>query len=102
MLRGRAQKLAEVTENIRSNGFLFISPDPECIQAFASENVEVIEPKIYHHLLQLTRAFESTEEACLSGLFYDNAGAYTRCLGSVRAEFLAARWRAVFSEQEQR
>jgi|SRR5215813_2147654 len=100
MLRGRTQKLAEVTENIRSNSFLFIGSDPESIQAFASENVEVVEPKIYHHLLQLTRTFESTEEPRLSSLFYDNARPCTRCLSSVWVEFPTTRWGAVVSEQE--
>ena len=68
VLRRRAQQVAETAEHVRAYRLLLEGAGPETVQALAGEDVEMVEPELDHHLLELSRAFDGAQQARFEGL----------------------------------
>ena len=61
-LRGGFEHVAEVTEHIRPDGFAFVLAQVIARRALAGEHVEVVEPEVDQHFLQLPLAVEGAQQ----------------------------------------
>jgi hypothetical protein len=81
-----------------SNRRLLEAADPQVTQALAREYVEVVEPKGGHYFLQLTRPFESTNDASLKAFLSNDPRPLTQSL-FVLARGEAAQGHLISDEQ---
>src|SRR5207248_1732179 len=51
--RGRHQQLSKVAEDMRTDGIHLVARGEPSVRIFAPEDIEVIEPEIRHHFLEL-------------------------------------------------
>jgi hypothetical protein len=61
-LRGSAQQILELAEDVRANGVAFIGRDQITVGAFFQEDVEVVIPEIHEHFFQLAVAVDGAKE----------------------------------------
>src|ERR1039457_3202257 len=61
-LRGGAQQVFELAEDMRANGIALVGSDQIVIRALVDENVEVVVPEVGEDLFQLPFAVDRTEE----------------------------------------
>ena len=64
-LRGRDQQVFEFAESMGADDVAFISRDQVLVGVLIEVHVEMIEPEIGHHLLQLPFAIESAQKLSL-------------------------------------
>src|ERR1700693_1977339 len=53
---------------------LLIGADPQMVEALQGKHVEMVEPEIDHHLIELARAVERPQHPGLGGLAHDESG----------------------------
>ena len=73
MLGRRAQHRAEAAEHVRADRLALVALDQHAVEALALEHVEVVEPEVDQHLLQLARAVQRLQQALVAGLDVDRA-----------------------------
>src|SRR6266700_4544101 len=61
-LRSGHQQIFKLSERVRTNHVALIARDQVTIRAFAYEHVEVVEPEIGHHFLELALAVGGAQE----------------------------------------
>ena len=92
MMRHRSQQLAEIAERIGPDRLVLEIGNPIAVPALAFENIEMVEPELGHHFLQLPRTFCRQPDSRLMRLRRHFArGALTRAVlffrgGVVRRE----------------
>ncbi len=77
-------------QRMRPNRSLLERASPDKVEAFAGENVEVIEPERGHHFLQLARAFDRAHHPRLDRLAHHDPLLDSQVLGRVLDRILVA------------
>src|ERR1700722_4871022 len=66
MPRGLAKEIAKAAHNIGPDGVTFIISNEDVIQTLSGDDVEMIVPKVDHHLLELARALDRWNQSQLA------------------------------------
>src|SRR5262249_10245226 len=71
VLRHCKKQVTEPAQRKRTNRPLLVVADPQMIQILPGKDVEMVEPKVYHNLLQLAPTEHRPQNSCLGGLLDD-------------------------------
>src|SRR2546425_8592816 len=71
-LRSRDQQILEFSQRMRANHITLVAGQQVAVSAFSDKDVEVVEPEVGHHLLQLRLAVDGPQQLGLDQLVNDN------------------------------
>ena len=74
-LRGRLEQIAELAEHVRANRVALVFGEQKPGGALARVDVEVVEPEIDEHFLELPLAVDRAQQLLLGQLDHDLIGA---------------------------
>src|SRR5215471_9166170 len=100
MLGGGAEKIAKPPQCIGPYSLLLKGSYPKVIETLLGKDVEMVEPKIHHHFLELPGTFHGSQETRLGGLFHDHARPLPGTLSGLLVTFLSGdRGWTIFNEE---
>src|SRR6266436_4547133 len=100
MFGGGSEKVTETAKGIGPYSLFFKRAYPEVVKTFLRKHVEMVEPEIHHHFLELSGTFYGSYKACLGSLFQDHTCPLTRALSCLLVALLCGiRGGAILNEE---